>query len=51
MPIILAKKVKALFFNQEKKLIDFLQKNLKNKTIITTIGAGNLYKILERIKL
>jgi len=47
----LAKKVKALFFNQEKKLIDFLQKNLKNKTIITTVGAGDLYKILERIKL
>jgi UDP-N-acetylmuramate--alanine ligase len=45
----LAKKVKALYFDQEKKLIDFLQKNLKEKTIITTVGAGNLYKILEKI--
>jgi UDP-N-acetylmuramate--alanine ligase len=49
--IDLAKKVKALYFDQEKKLIDFLQKNLKEKTIITTVGAGNLYKILEKIKL
>jgi UDP-N-acetylmuramate--alanine ligase len=49
--IDLSKKVKALYFDQEKKLIDFLQKNLKEKTIITTVGAGNLYKILEKIKL
>ena len=49
--IDLAKKVKALYFNQEKKLINFLQKNLKEKTIITTVGAGDLYKILEKIKL
>jgi UDP-N-acetylmuramate--alanine ligase len=49
--IDLAKKVKALYFDQEKKLIDFLQKNLKEKTIITTVGAGNLYKILSRINI
>jgi UDP-N-acetylmuramate--alanine ligase len=49
--IDLAKKVKALYFDQEKKLIDFLQKNLKQKTIITTVGAGDLYKILEKIRL
>jgi UDP-N-acetylmuramate--alanine ligase len=49
--IDLAKKVKALFFDQEKKLISFLEKNLKEKTIITTVGAGDLYKILEKIKL
>jgi UDP-N-acetylmuramate--alanine ligase len=49
--IDLAKKVKALYFDQEKKLINFLQKNLKEKTIITTVGAGNLYKILGKIKL
>jgi UDP-N-acetylmuramate--alanine ligase len=49
--IDLAKKVKALYFDQEKKLIDFLQKNLKEKTIITTVGAGDVYKILEKIKL
>jgi UDP-N-acetylmuramate--alanine ligase len=49
--IDLAKKVKALYFDQEKKLIDFIQKNLKQKTIITTVGAGDLYKILEKIRL
>jgi UDP-N-acetylmuramate--alanine ligase len=49
--IDLAKKVKALYFDQEKKLIDFLQKNLEEKTIITTVGAGDLYKILEKIRL
>jgi UDP-N-acetylmuramate--alanine ligase len=49
--IDLAKKVKALYFDQEKNLIDFLQKNLKEKTIITTVGAGDLYKILEKIRL
>jgi UDP-N-acetylmuramate--alanine ligase len=49
--IDLSKKVKALYFDQEKKLIDFLQKNLKQKTIITTVGAGDLYKILEKIRL
>jgi UDP-N-acetylmuramate--alanine ligase len=47
----LAKKVKALYFDQEKNLIDFLQKKLKEKTIITTVGAGDLYKILEKIRL
>jgi UDP-N-acetylmuramate--alanine ligase len=65
--IDLAKKVKALYFGQEKNLINFLQKNLKEltrtnadytqtnadkrKIIITTVGAGDLYKILEKIKL
>jgi UDP-N-acetylmuramate-alanine ligase len=49
--IDLAKKVKALYFDQEKKLTNFLQKNLKEKIIITTVGAGDLYKILEKIKL
>jgi UDP-N-acetylmuramate--alanine ligase len=47
----LAKKVKALYFDQEKNLMDFLQKKLKEKTIITTVGAGDLYKILEKIRL
>jgi UDP-N-acetylmuramate--alanine ligase len=65
--IDLAKKIKALYFGQEKNLINFLQKNLKEltqtyadytqtnadkrKIIITTVGAGDLYKILEKIKL
>jgi UDP-N-acetylmuramate--alanine ligase len=49
--IDLAKKVKALYFDQEKKLINFLQKNLKEKTIITTVGAGDLYKILSQINI
>jgi UDP-N-acetylmuramate-alanine ligase len=72
--IDLAKKVKALYFDQEKNLINFLQKNLKEltqtdadfthlpagrqglnadkiKIIITTVGAGDLYKILEKISL
>jgi len=49
--IDLARKVKALFFDQEKELISFLKKNLKEKTIITTIGAGNIYKILSRINM
>jgi UDP-N-acetylmuramate--alanine ligase len=49
--IDLAKKVKALYFDQEKKLTNFLQKNLKQKTIITTVGAGDLYKILSRINI
>jgi len=47
----LAKKVKALYFDQEKNLINFLQKNLKEKTIITTVGAGDFYKILKKIRL
>jgi UDP-N-acetylmuramate--alanine ligase len=72
--IDLAKKVKALYFGQEKNLINFLQKNLKElmrtnadythlpagrqglnadkrKIIITTVGAGDLYKILSRINI
>jgi UDP-N-acetylmuramate--alanine ligase len=65
--IDLAKKVKALYFDQEKNLINFLQKNLKEltrtnadytqtnadkrKIIITTVGAGDLYKILSRINI
>jgi UDP-N-acetylmuramate--alanine ligase len=49
--IDLAKKVKALYFDKEKNLINFLQKNLKEKTIITTVSAGDLYKILEKIRL
>jgi UDP-N-acetylmuramate-alanine ligase len=42
--------VSAIIY-QEKKLIDFLQKNLKEKIIITTVGAGDLYKILSRINI
>jgi len=65
--IDLAKEVEALYFDKEKKLINFLQKNLKElrktyvdhtqtnadkrKIIITTVGAGDLYKILSRINI
>ncbi len=46
----LAKKIKAMFFNKEKDLINFLKKKIKPKTIITTVGAGSLYKILDKLK-
>jgi UDP-N-acetylmuramate--alanine ligase len=46
----LAKKVKALFFRKEKELINFLKSKIKPQTIITTVGAGNAYEILEKIK-
>ncbi len=49
--IDIAKKIKALFFNQEKKLINFIQKNLKRKTIVTTVGAGDVYKIFDKIEI
>jgi UDP-N-acetylmuramate--alanine ligase len=49
--IDIAKKIKTLFFNQEKKLINFIQKNLKRKTIVTTVGAGDIYKIFDKIEI
>lgn len=45
--IDLAKKVNALYFDKEEKLLQFLKENLKPKTVITTVGAGNVYKILN----
>jgi len=47
----LAKKLDLLYFDNESKLINFLKKKLKPKTIIATIGAGDVYKILEKITL
>jgi UDP-N-acetylmuramate--alanine ligase len=46
---LLAKKLNTYFFEKEKELIDFLNKNLLPKTVITTVGAGDVYKILENI--
>ena len=61
--IDLAKKVNSLFFDKEKKLIEFIENNIKKikfekynnkeqkQIIVTTVGAGNIYKMFEKIKL
>lgn len=48
--IDLAKSIKALFYEDEKKLMEFLKDKLQPKTVIATVGAGDAYKILEKIK-
>lgn len=48
--IDLAKNIKSLFYENDKKLIKFLKTRLKPHTVITTVGAGDAYKILEKIK-
>ncbi len=45
----LAKKVGALYFEKNKKLIKFLKSKMKPKTVIATVGAGDIYKILESL--
>jgi UDP-N-acetylmuramate--alanine ligase len=47
----LAKTLKIPFFNSQQKLIKFLNQNLKPGTIITTVGAGDIYKILFELKI
>ncbi|MCS7200879.1 MAG: Mur ligase domain-containing protein [Patescibacteria group bacterium] len=49
--IDLAKELKIDYFNKQSNLINFLEKNIRPQTIITTVGAGDLYKILDIIKI
>lgn len=48
--IDLAKDIKAFFYEDKEKLIEFLKNSLQTKTVIATVGAGDAYKILENIK-
>jgi len=48
---ILSKEIGALYFDEEEQLIKFLNKNLFPKTVITTVGAGDVYKILKKINI
>lgn len=47
----LSQKLGIKLFNNQNYLIKFLKNNLDKKTIIATVGAGNIYKILEKITL
>ena len=46
----LARKLKLLYFEKEENLLNFLKKFLKLKTVIATVGAGDIYKILGKLK-
>ncbi len=48
--IDLVERLKLLYFEKEKNLIEFLKRFLISKTVISTVGAGDIYKILEKLK-
>ncbi len=50
--IDLAKMTSLPYFDNENKLLKFLKSQMKkfSQIIITTVGAGDLYKILEKMK-
>jgi UDP-N-acetylmuramate--alanine ligase len=49
--IDLAKKLNLPFYKDFKKLAKFLNNNINQKTIIASVGAGDVYRLLEMIKI
>ncbi|GIW66693.1 MAG: UDP-N-acetylmuramate--L-alanine ligase [Candidatus Parcubacteria bacterium] len=47
--IFLAQTLRIPFFNNKRKLVKFLEEKLSPDTIITTVGAGDVYKILDEL--